>query len=79
MIKELPKFNYSPWCPPFNYDALGSRIIDSSGQLVIDIRGWGFLTGRAQKGALAMHELDAMKIQDRLGEHLVTLMNNTIK
>ena len=63
---------YHPWKPPFNYNPDGQWIEDRNGERIVDIRGWGFLTG---KGSLAMDENKAAKIQDDLGKHLTEMMN----
>lgn len=65
-------FNYKPWVPPFRYDRDGTMILDSNGHMIVDVRGWGFLTGQ---GALALSDEEAAKIQDGLGIRLTLLMN----
>lgn len=66
-------FDYQPWSPPFWYDEMGSKIMDSLNRMVLDVRGWGFLTGTG--GGLAMSHEKASDIQHRLGHHVVMLMN----
>lgn len=64
--------NYAPWKPPFRYNVEGQWIEDTQGQRLLDVRGWGFLTG---KGACNLDEDDAAKIQDAIGVHVTELMN----
>lgn len=61
---------YAPWVPPFLYDARGQWIHDSNGHRVLDLRGWGFLTGFHRMNTDA-----AMEAQDRLGNRLAELLN----
>jgi len=63
---------YHPFIPPFKYDADTSKIFDSKNNVIVDIRGWGYLTGR---GALALSEEEAIKIQDRIGAEIARTMN----
>lgn len=41
---------------------------------VLDVRGWGYLTGRG--GGLAMSEDDAVKIQDQFEEWVIAALNH---
>lgn len=68
----MPENLYHPFIPPFKYDRDTSKIFDSNNNLILDIRGWGYLTGR---GALALSEEEAIKIQDRIGAEIVRAMN----
>lgn len=61
---------YAPWEPPFYYDASGQWIHDSNGHRMLDLRGWGFLTGFHR-----IHAKTATEIQDRLGERIAELLN----
>ena len=63
---------YAPFKPPFKYDADGQCIFDSAGNMIVDVRGWGFLTG---KGAKAYKQEKAMKIQDGIGRRIAQIMN----
>ena len=36
---------YAPWQPPFRYNMDGQWIEDAKGQRMLDMRGWGYLTG----------------------------------
>ena len=50
------------------------KISDTKGTMVIDLRGWGYLTGKGH-GALGLDQDTATKVQDRFGDELVTLLN----
>ena len=65
---------YAPWTPPFEYDTLGSWIIDAKGERLCDIRAWGWLTGHGS-GGLALSEEAAAKIQDSVAHRIVALLN----
>lgn len=67
-------FDFTPWTPPFHYDDMGSYIVDSKERRVVDIRGWGFLTGKGSE-ALGMEETKAADIQDRFGTLIAVLLN----
>ena len=66
--------SFAPWKPPFRYDAVGQWIEDSNGQLMLDVRGWGHLTGKGSE-ALGIGYADATKIQDNIGQLTVQLLN----
>ena len=40
---------------------------------VLDVRGWGYLTGRG--GGIAMSEDDAVKVQDQFEEWVIAALN----
>jgi hypothetical protein len=65
---------YWPWTPPFRYNACGQWIEDSKGQRLLDMRGWGYLTGNGSE-ALGMEENAAAEIQDRIGRGVTDMMN----
>ena len=73
---DVPKilFDYSPFKPPFRYDDLGCFIVDSEERKLLDLRGWGFLTGGGLE-ALGMSNEAAEKIQDSIGKRIVELIN----
>lgn len=71
--KDAP-YDYAPWQPPFRYDSDGSMVVDANSNLIVDVRGWGYLTG---SGSLGMDETEAALLQDRLGEHVTKLLNLT--
>ena len=57
------------WKPPFSFTC--GMINDSEGSRIVDIRGWGHLTGT---GAHHLPSEQAEKVQDQLGEHLAELL-----
>lgn len=59
--------------PPFSYDEFGSAIVDRDGHKMLDVRGWGYLTGRG--GGRALHDATAEKIQDAIGRKTAELLN----
>lgn len=65
---------YEPWALPFKYEPGGQYIADAKGNMVLDVRGWGQLTGKGSE-ALGMNEDAAAKLQDELGERVTVLMN----
>jgi len=52
--------------PPFKYDDYGQMIFDKNNQLVLDVRGWGFL----------QCEDKPQELQDSLGSQVVEALNN---
>ena len=64
---------YAPWKPPFRYERFGTQIVDSRDNRIVDVRGWGYLTGKG--GGLGMSEDQAEKIQDRIGEQVAAALN----
>lgn len=58
---------------PFTYDSDDQSIFDANGTKVLDVRGWGHLTGR---GACNLSNDVAMCIQDNFGEHVAQLLNS---
>ena len=50
------------------------KVHDDNGALVLDLRGWGYLTGKGH-AALGLDEQTAMDAQDRFGDEIVTLLN----
>lgn len=60
--------------PPFRY-SIGSIWGSGAGaEKVLDIRGWGHLTGA---GAHNLPAEQAEKIQDEIGEHIARLLNGS--
>lgn len=57
---------------PWAYDDEGMFIFDSRGHKVLDIRGWGVLTGG---GALHLDEETASKAQKEVAKHVVETVN----
>ena len=66
--------SFAPWKPPFRYHADGQWIEDSNGQRMLDVRGWGYLTGMGSE-ALGIGYDDAVKIQNAIGQLTVQLLN----
>ena len=62
---------------PFKYDNMGAFIIDSDCNKVLDLRGWGYLTGKGA-GALGLTEEDAAKVMDQFGKWVVMRLNNEV-
>ena len=62
------------WKAPFRYDAEGSMIWDARNERVLDVRGWGYLTGQGSK-ALGLSAGSAARIQDDFGSSVVALLN----
>ena len=50
-----------------------TKIHDASGSTVLDVRGWGMLTGR---GAMRLSQEEAIEIQDEYGKNIVDILNN---
>lgn len=63
---------YLPWSPPFHHEC--GCIFDSQQRKVLDVRGWGFLTGQGIGGKGLDHDV-AAKVQDDLGKRIAALMN----
>jgi hypothetical protein len=69
--------SFEPWTPPFRYDH--NRIVDAKGHLILDMRGWGFLTGMGGISTGASLGLDpdkAAELQDKAGKNVAKAMNN---
>jgi len=62
---------YKHFKPPFRYDSEGQKVFDSEGNMVADIRGWGYLTGR---GGLDLSPDIAEKVQDEMGLRVAMLL-----
>jgi hypothetical protein len=69
---------YAPWQPPFRYNIDGQLIEDSKGQRMLDLRGWGYLTGKGLE-ALNMDEDAAAKIQDDIGKRIAEILTADAK
>lgn len=52
---------------PFKYHPSAGCIFDGNGTHVLDVRGWGYLTGRGE-GGLRILEGPAAIIQDQFGD-----------
>lgn len=74
------KFDYAPWKPPFHYDSNGTFVLDAKDRLIVDVRGWGFLTGKGgirSGSSCGLNETTAVAIQNALGEHVAQLLNTS--
>lgn len=60
------------WLPPFRYDDEGQMIVDANGDRVLDVRGWGHLTG--QGSHRLCHDI-AESIQGEIGYGVAQLLN----
>ena len=60
------------WKPPFRYEPEGTCIFDADGSKILDVRGWGHLTGAC---AWRMPVAEAERIHDQLGRHLALVLN----
>lgn len=59
---------------PVALDEHGLFIHDANGSRVVDIRGWGRLTGLGH-GAMGLPSKDANAIQHAVGRHIVAALN----
>jgi hypothetical protein len=64
----------SPFKGPFRYDPAVSAIFDVGNHRVLDVRGWGYLTGKGV-GALGMADDEAEDAQKAIGQHVCDLLN----
>lgn len=60
------------WKAPFRYDAEGQMIWDANNERALDVRGWGYLTG---KGGLNLAAPAAEEIIDDFGQSVVRILN----
>lgn len=66
--------NFPPWQAPFRYNDAGQWIEDAKGERLLDVRGWGHLTGKGST-ALGLDDQTAARLQDNLGRRVAELMN----
>lgn len=71
-----PAANWHPFIPPFSYDDQAQFIQDAENHLLLDIRGWGFLTGQGS-GGLGLNDVAALAIQDEIGRRITALLNGS--
>lgn len=71
-MDEQTKELMSVFSPPFKYDRSGTIILDSNGNSVVDIRGWGYLSNQLGPDA-------AINVQDHLGEFIANQLNENLK
>ena len=62
------------WKAPFRYDEEGAIIWDANNEHVLNVRGWGYLTGKGS-AALGLPPKEAEAIQNDLGETIVKALN----
>lgn len=67
LVKALEYFK-----PPFKYGSEGQAIYDTDGNMALQVRGWGHLTGT---GAHAFPYEEAAKLQDEFGQWVADAMN----
>lgn len=59
------------WHPPFKHDS--GMIVDKDFHRILDVRGWGHLTG---KGSHGIDENAAAEIQDAIGEWVAVMLTD---
>jgi hypothetical protein len=59
---------------PVKYDPMGYCIWDANGSKVLDMRGWGRLTGHGS-GGLKLPPEEGRRLQDELAERIVGFIN----
>jgi hypothetical protein len=62
---------------PFRYDENGQFIMDAEGTIVLEVRGWGRLTGRG-RGGLGLSPNVAEDTQNRFGSRVAELLNENM-
>lgn len=62
---------------PFHYEPEGQVVCAADGSRVVDIRGWGYLTGKGAS-ALGYNEARAEVIQDHIGRGVTDFLNGMI-
>jgi hypothetical protein len=67
-IQKLKRY----WQKPFRYEPEGTMIVDANGARILDVRGWGHLTG---KGSHGVNEKFAAEIQDEIGRDVAAFLN----
>jgi hypothetical protein len=60
------------WKAPFHYCRDASAVFDVHNHMILDVRGYGYLTGI---GSLGLTDALACKIQDEVGEGLAKILN----
>lgn len=58
---------------PIKYDYNGTHFFDAEGRMILQIRGWGYLTGT---GGLRLEGEQAVKIQDATAHYIETAVNS---
>jgi len=62
---------------PYTYDTHGCFIRDANNTKILDLKGWGRLTGLGE-GGLAMTPENAMELQDEFGAFLSEMLNTSL-
>lgn len=62
---------------PFKYDENGQFILDAENTIVLEVRGWGRLTGKG-RGGLGLSPDEAVDLYDRFGERVAKLLNENM-
>ncbi len=62
---------------PFRYEEYGQHILDAENNIVLEVRGWGRLTGKGH-GGLGLPPGVAEDTQNRFGERVAELLNENI-
>lgn len=72
LISALAVFG-DAFVAPFKYDAHSAIVFDSKGTHVLDVRGWGHLTGGA---AMRLRDDEANRITDTFGSTVAWLLTH---
>jgi GTP-binding protein EngB required for normal cell division len=64
-VQELARI-FEVYKAPFTYEEYGQFIFDKENQMIVDIRGWGYLQRFS----------DAVQIQDNVGKLITDFLNN---
>ena len=59
------------WRPPFRYEPAGIQVMDSNGDLVLDVRSWGRLEKYGEKRAAMMQDYMGLLIAELLNKFLL--------
>ena len=62
---------------PYIYDTHGCFIRDQNNNKILDLRGWGRLTGHGKVG-LGMTPEEAVELQDEFGTFLAEVLNTSL-
>lgn len=65
------------WHGPFQYEREGAIVIDTRGNRIVDIPGFGLLTGSGSQ-AHGLPEEEAEQIQDEIGEMIARFLNGEL-
>lgn len=48
-------------------------VVDARGERILDVRGWGYMTGKGSC-ALGMSDESAARVQDEIGRNVATML-----